>query len=197
MTKRKIIVGITGGFCTGKTTVSKIFSKLGAEVFSADILAHRSLKEPTIRRKIVNLLGRGILTSGKIDRKKVREIVFDNKVLLKRLSEIIHPYVKKKLKVLIRKSKSRVVILDIPLLIESGLRRLVDVLVVVAACQDRQIRRARQRRINKRQAIKIINSQVPLRKKIALADFVINNDGSINDTKRQIRAVFKEIIKEG
>lgn len=193
MAKGKIIVGITGSLCTGKTTVTKLFSKFGADVLDADALAHRSLSDAKIKKRIINLLGRQILAAGSIDRKKARQIVFNNRVLLKRLSDIVHPYVKKRLKGLIKKSKSEIIVLDVPLLIESGLDRLVDVVVVVISGRQEQIERAKRRKINRYEAIKIINSQMPLLKKRRLADFIIDNNGTIQHTEEQALAIFNRL----
>jgi len=193
MDKKKLIVGVTGGLCAGKTTVSKLFSRFGAKVLDADEFSHSALNQPRIKKRIINLLGEGVVSGGRIDRKKVRQIVFNNKALLMKLSAAVHPYVKKKMKERAERCRSELVVWDVPLLIESGMHRSVDVVVLVACGRQQQLRRAKRRGIESGEALKIINSQMPFSKKRRLADFIINNNTGIDNTEKQARAVFNRL----
>ena len=127
-----LIVGITGSFGTGKTTVSKIFRNFGVKVIDADKISRNILKPGTKAfRAVVRNFGKEILLSdrNKIDRKKLAEVVFGNKAKVKKLSRIIHPLVIKEMKkevALYRKLNKKIVVIDAPLLIEADLLSLVD-----------------------------------------------------------------------
>ena len=203
----RLIVGITGGFGTGKTTAAAFFKALGAKVLDADKIAHEALlKEATGHRpqatcykKIVKIFGKEILRKDKgIDRKKLGLIVFGNKTLLKRLNSIVHPYVIKRIKEgvkEIRRLKTKtVVVLDAPLLIEAGLRGLVDKLIVVKAGSRQQIERCRKNYgLSGEEVLARIKSQMPIGEKIRFADFVIDNSKSRERTRGEVRKIWERI----
>ena len=188
-----MIIGLTGSFKSGKTTVAKMFRKKKALVIDADKLAHAVIAPQTKARvKIVAHFGKCILNAkGEVKRKKLGEIVFKHKKELNWLSGIIHPLVISKLKALIKKYKKlypkRIIIIDVPLLLEAGLNSLVDKLIVVNCALAKQIERAKLKTgLKPDEVLRRINSQWPLAKKIKLADFVINNNGTLSETKKQV-----------
>ncbi len=194
------IIGLTGGLGTGKTTVASLFSKKGAKVLDADKMAHRLMeKEGTCFDRILKYFGGDILTKGCIDRKKLSGIVFNNATGLKKLEKIIHPEVIKEMKKEIsryeRKKNVKTLVLDVPLLFESGLQKYVDVTVVVKAGQDKQIQRTTKRlALTRRETLRRIHAQMPMREKLFLSDIVIDNSGSINRTKKQVEEIFQKWI---
>lgn len=193
---KKIILGITGSFGSGKTTVSGLFRTFGAQVIDADKLAHESiLPKGRCYKKIIAAFGRGILRSDEtIDRSKLGSIVFSDKKLLKELNNIIHPEVIKKMKNLIKKSKTKMIILDIPLLIESGLEKFVDKLIVVKINHREQIKRIKKKTsLGREDILKRIDSQIPLRVKARLADFIIDNSATVEETKKQTKKIMKQL----
>ncbi|OGX19728.1 MAG: dephospho-CoA kinase, partial [Omnitrophica WOR_2 bacterium RBG_13_44_8b] len=172
--KKKLILGITGSFGSGKTEVAGIFQSFGAKALDADKLAHGCLIPGTrTYKRIVSIFGKGILKRNKtIDRKKLAALVFDDKNLLVKLNSIIHPEVIRVIKQRIRNSKSGLIVLDAPLLIESGLDKIVDRLIVVRITKPKQIQRIKQRdSLSLRAILKRIGYQMPLREKAKLADF--------------------------
>lgn len=197
---KKIVLGITGSFSTGKTTIASLFRKLGASGIDADRIYHQLIRPPSaLHKEIVSAFGAQILKKNKqIDRKKIAKIVFDNKKALGKLIRMSHPaiirIIQKELFRLKRAKTVKVVVIDAPLLIEAGLIKLVDKLVVVKTSKIKQMARCRkvsnlaESEINKR-----IKAQLPLQKKAKLADYVIDNDGTIKNTQKQVKQIWKEI----
>lgn len=190
--KKKLILGLTGGFGCGKTTVAKIFRGYGAQVVDADRIAHKIISPPgKIYKEIVSAFGKDILKKNKrIDRNKLSQRVFNDGRALSRLNRITHPEIIRVIKERIKKSRAKVIVLDAPLLIEAGLKDLVDKLIVVKIDKKKQIARAlKNRRFNKTAILKRISSQISLRDKLRLADFVIDNSGRIDKIKRQAQKI--------
>jgi len=190
--RKRIILGITGSFGSGKTTVARIFGSCGTKIIDADKIAHGLIRPRTkIYKKIINTFGRDILKKNKaIDRKKLARIVFNNKFLLKRLNEIIHPEAIRIIKEKIKAHPERRIILDVPLLIEAGLGKIVDKLIVVTITREKQIERiAKKTGLKRIDILKRIKAQAPLGNKIRLADFVIDNSATIGKTKKQVERI--------
>jgi len=184
---KKIIIGVTGSFGTGKTTVSKIFAKHNTRLIDADQLCHGFLNQPMLKNKVLKIFKT-------TNRKKIAQLVFDNHFLLKKLENILHPCVIREIKEISKKSKKKIIIIDAPLLVESGLNRFVDKIIVVKTTQTNQIKRIQKKfNLTKNQILKRIKMQLPLEKKIKLADYVIDNNGSISNTKKQVQKIFKKI----
>ncbi len=193
-----MIVGLTGGIASGKSTVSSFFKKLGLEIIDADEVAKEvSQKKDTVER-IVKVFGKDILGSdGQVIREKLRKKAFENRELLKNLNEIVHPQVidvfKKKKE---ENSEKTIIIFDIPLLYEAGMENLCDKVIVVYAEKELQTKRIMKRDNNTRElAEKIIEAQMPMEKKIRKADIVINNNGSIEGLENQVNMVYYDLQK--
>ena len=196
--KKKLIVGLTGGFGTGKTTVARLLKRRGAEIVDADRCARDILKRGSpVYRKIAQAFGPEVITgSGVIDRARLASAVFNNKQLLGRLNALVHPAVVRQMKEAVSLSTARVVVLDVPLLFEAGLDRMVDAVIVVTAPLGTQIERVGRRMKMKRPDIlKRIHCQIPLKQKAEAADFVIDNGGDIEETKKQVVKVWKELTE--
>lgn len=196
--KEKIILGLTGSFGSGKSTAAGIFRSYGAKIIDADKIAHRLIKPQTkIYKNIINAFGKDILKKNRaIDREKLAKIVFHNKHLLKKLNKIVHPKVLRVIKEKIKTSPGRVIILDAPLLIEAGLKKMVDKLIVVTITREKQIERiSKKTGFNRPDILKIIKAQIPLRNKVRLADFVIDNSQTIEKTKKQVEQIRRLLWK--
>jgi len=188
------VIGLTGGFATGKSFVASIFASYGARVIDADRIAHRLTRKGTpAYRRIVRTFGPSILTrGGAIDRRKLAGVVFADRRKRLTLERIVHPGVVREIGRRITGARpDAVVVIDAPLLIEAGLERLVDRLVVVTASRERQIERGVKKfGMTREEARRRIAQQMPLALKARMADFVIRNNGTKPETKKQARKVW-------
>lgn len=191
-------MGLTGDFGSGKTTVAKIFKSNGFRVIDADKIAHQAIKPGSkIYNRIVEAFGRDILSfNGDINRHRLARLVFKEERLLRKLNRIMHPQIIKTVKQKLSAAKERLIILDAPLLIESGLDSLVDRLIVVKADRKVQINRLLKRTsLDKAEILKIIESQLSIRHKLRLADFIIDNSGNLKKTKKQVGVIRRQLWK--
>jgi dephospho-CoA kinase len=196
--RQKLVIGLTGSFGSGKTTVAGMFRAARAQVIDADKIAHGLLKPgaPTYAR-IVRAFGTRILRKNKeIDRSALARVVFGNKVLLRRLDGIIHPEVIRRIRKEIKESRRKVIVLDVPLLIEAGVAKLTDAVVVVCASRRAQLKRLTKKTgLSRTDILRRIKAQMSLANKVRMADFVIDNNGSINQTKKQVYAIRRKLWK--
>ena len=193
------VIGITGNFGTGKSYVASVFRGLGAQVIDADKIAHEVIRRGRPEyTKAVAVFGKEILDKKRnIDRKKLAGIVFPDKKKLKALDSIIHPAVIKYIRKLIRRSGGgdRTIVIDAPLLIESGLAGMVDSLIVVKCSRREQIKRCMGKfKMKKGEVLDRIKNQMRMSEKIRFADFVIDNDETKAGTKKQVVNIQKEIV---
>ena len=148
--QKKLVLGLTGGIASGKSTVLNIFREFGAQTKSADVLAKKMLfkGEPAYHRVIERFGGQIVNSDGEIDRIVLGDIVFNDANAIKDLNNIIHPQVIEDIKESIdnfRKEGSGVFVAEIPLLFECGLENIVDKVIVVCAEQETQINRLKKR----------------------------------------------------
>ena len=199
--RKALVLGLTGGIATGKTTVAGMLRDLGATLISADEIAHRMLEPGTPAwYAVVREFGDEILKDDRtIDRAKLGDLVFRNAEARARLEEIVHPPV---LSYLSREAEgfrcggAGVLVIEIPLLVETSSFSLVDKVLVVGAEQETQIRRLEKRsRISREEAIRRISSQRPLTEKVRHADWVVTTDGTLRSTKQQVSEVWHDIQK--
>lgn len=197
-----IVVGLTGGIASGKSTVSAMFRELGAYIIDYDVIA-REVVRPHLPawEGIVKEFGREVLHADlTLDREKLGRIVFDHPEKLARLNAIVHPHVfaeaDRRVEEIRTADPDAVVIKDVPLLIETEIHRTVDRVIVVAARGEDQIERLAGRGLSAEDARKRIAAQMPLQEKEKFADFIIHNDGSIEDTRRQVEEIYRRLCRE-
>jgi len=187
-----LTIGLTGGIASGKSTVAAMFRDLHIPVIDADEIAHRvTAINGEAYKPIIETFGRDILdANGAIDRRKLGAIVFDDEQKRKQLNAIVHPLVRKHMlqqKEQYAKQGKKVVVLDIPLLFESKLEHLVDRILVVYVDEQTQLHRLCERNgFSAEEAWARIKAQMPLEEKRKKADAVIDNNGTIEETKRQL-----------
>ena len=188
-----MIIGITGSFGSGKTTIANMFRKYGFEVINADKLYHGIYdRNEALRNKIKKEFGT-------LDRNKIKKIVFNDSKKLKKLNEITHPIIIKEIKNKINEIKKNNedsnIALDVPLLIEAKMQRMADKIIVVKCNKKIQFERLLKKGKHTRKEIEnIISSQMPLNEKLKHADFIIDNS-SINAVEKQIAQIIGSLQK--
>ena len=191
------IVGLTGGFGSGKSFVAFLFKRLGAKVIDADKLGHKALKKGSAAYKmVVAAFGKKILNPGlSINRKALAGIVFVNRKNLVKLNSIVHPkIIGDIIKRIQRAAKSEVLIVDAPLICETNIAGLMNVLIVVKASKKNQIERCSKRfSMRKKDVCERMAYQMPFNRKIRMADYIVDNNGTKEDTRKQIRNIWQEL----
>lgn len=191
-------IGLTGIFGSGKSTVCKFFREKGIPVISCDFIVSHLLRTKRIRKKIEEEFGKDyFFEDGKLNKRKLAELIFFSADARKRLNGIIHPEVFKKLEEKLdtykRNSKIAVVV-EIPLLFETRSENLFDVIITVSA-PYKVIKKRLEKKYSHQEIEKRIKSQMPLKKKEMLSDFIIENSGSLKDTKKQINKIIEDITR--
>jgi dephospho-CoA kinase len=197
-----MILGLTGGIATGKSTVTAMLRERGIPVIDADQIA-REVVEPgkPAYEAIVRHFGRDILLAdGQINRKKLGEIVFSDEAERQKLNAIVHPEVRRVMREeaeAAERNGAAIVFMDIPLLFESKLQHMVDKIVVVYAPASVQLARMIERdELDEEQAHKRLRAQWPIEQKKRLADFLIDNTGTREETERQVERLLAELKAE-
>lgn len=196
-----MIIGLTGGIASGKSTVAGFLRQAGASIIDADILA-REVVQPQMPawQEIRALFGPRItLPNGQIDRIAVGRMVFSDERLRRQLEAIVHPRVHHRLieqtQHILAQTPHTVVVHDIPLLFETGMTQDLEEIVVVWVPPDLQLQRLMDRdRLDERQARKRIEAQMPLAEKRGLATRVIDNSGSLEATGQQVNSLYADLV---
>ena len=193
-----IIVGLTGGIASGKSTVSRMLKSLGAVVVDADKLARAAvLPGKPAWQEIVDWLGEAILSpDGSLNRARLGEMVFADAAKRQKLNQIVHPRVNaallKRTAQIRRTNPEAILVYDVPLLIETGWHRSVDLLLLVYVTPAIQLQRlCRRDNLSREEALKRIEAQMPLDEKKQYADYVINNNSTRRNTGRQVKAFWR------
>lgn len=187
-----IKIGLTGGIASGKSTVSKMLIELSIPVVDADV-ASRKVVEPgqPALTEIAEIFGPEVIQAdGQLDRKRLGALIFGDEQQRKALNAIVHPRVREWMQNEIKRYEEKgekAIVLDIPLLIESKLKSWADKVLLVYVPKDIQIERLMARdHIHEKEALLRIHSQMPLEEKRAFADEIIDNQGSLLETRQQL-----------
>ena len=194
-------VGLTGGIASGKSTVSEIFASFGAKVLDADEVAREVLLpgQPAWAR-LRQAFGQEFFhAGGKVKRKQLRKLVFADPEKRSQLNAIVHPEVMKEInrraEILSSSVQTEVLLVDVPLLLEVGLAQRFDKIVVVSVGENVQINRLQQRDgISEEEAKQALKVQMALSKKVEQADYVIDNSGTLEETRGQVERVWRELL---
>lgn len=193
-----IVLGLTGGIGSGKSTVARLLDKKGALVIDADEVAKESMATGTlIWKKMVKRFGERVLLEDKtIDRRKVGEIVFNDAAELAFLNRLTHPAIAERIKEMLKeanKSKALVVAVDAPLLAEVGLLPYVDFVVVVTAKRSVRLKRLEKLGFSHAEAEARIQAQTTDDKRVEFADHVIRNEKSLRELERKVEELWQKI----
>jgi len=197
---KRILLGVTGGIASGKSTVARMLEELGAPIIDFDLLS-RVVVEPEkpAWQEIVSYFGEQVLLADKtLDRKKLSEIVFRDPEKRKKLESFTHPRIHQEFVRLVKEHTARdpevIIQAVIPLLIEAGLQYLFHKLLLVYIPQEDQVRRLMDRdKVSREMAQSILAAQLPIDEKRAYADFIIDNSGSLEDTQKQVKEVWRKL----
>jgi len=201
MTAQKPTIGLTGGIASGKSSVARVLSALGVVVVDADQLAREVVAKGSAGLgEIVAAFGEQMLAAdGSLDRERLAAHVFGDEAARKRLQAITHPRIGQLSAERIaaaQASATPYVVYEAPLLVEVGAHRGLAALIVVAADEPQQIARARTRDgMDEEQARRRIAAQLPLARKIEVADYVIRNDGTLAELDERVRRVHEQILE--
>jgi dephospho-CoA kinase len=195
-----LLVGLTGGIASGKSTVSEVWREEGAFVVDADRIA-RELVQPgrPAWQEILRLFGEEILQADQtLHRKRLAALVFSSKEKREKLNGLLHPRIMeemdRQIQEIRRKDPEAIVIVDAALLVETGDYRKMDRLVVVQTTETQQIQRlVRRDGITPEEANRIVSAQFPQEEKVKVADVVLRNEGSIEEMRQKTREMFQEL----
>jgi dephospho-CoA kinase len=193
-----LLVGLTGGIGSGKSTVARLLEKRGAVVFDADLLAREAVAPGTPgHAAVIERFGADVLApGGELDREALASIVFADPSARRDLEQIVHPEVRR---LFAEGSEAyrdtdRVVVFSAPLLVESGMHTAFEILVVVSATVATQIERLmRQRGMSEASIRARIDAQAPLEDKAAVADFIVDNEGSLDELESQVERLWNDL----
>ena len=195
---KKLVVGLTGGIGSGKSTVAEEFAKLGAAIVDTDAIAHEltgpmGLALPEVRK----IFGeKAIGPDGAMDRKRMRDHVFANPEAKRRLEGLLHPMIRDESARRIAAAQGRYVVHVVPLLVESGdYRGRVDRVLVVDCPEEQQVARVRERGLSDREARSILAAQAPRAERLAAADDVIENGGTRDALRKQVAALHQKYLQ--
>ena len=195
---KKVVIGLTGGIGTGKSTVSQILKEKKFPVIDLDIISHEVIKFPKVVEKIVENFGKEVLEYNNtgnwiVSREKLGRVIFGNREKRLILNSIMHPEILRE-KILECKKENKIIFVEIQLLFEVQWEKEFDYILLVSAEKETQIKRILSRdNRSKEEALSIINSQMSLDEKKKRSDYVIENDGNIQDLEKKVDDFLKKI----
>lgn len=195
------VIGLTGGIATGKSSAEEIFRQLGAYVIDADKIVHELYRRDEIKQSIRQMFGESIFDeSGSLDRKKLAGIIFSDFQKRKMLEEFIHPkvndFINSWIKDIGNKQKDAIIIVSVPLMIETGSYKNYQKIIVVYAPKQMQIERLLKKGYSYEEALGRINAQMDIDEKLRYADYVIMNTADLEHLRKEVERVFDEIKKD-
>lgn len=191
-----IVVGLTGGIGSGKTTVAKLFEQLGVPIYIADIEAKRLMNtSKVIRRKLIALFGDSAYVNDELNRKYIASKIFNDATLLAKMNNIVHPKVGKDFERWLKKQSSVFVIKEAAIIFEHQMQSEYDYIITVTATIEDKIERVLKRdNTTRERVLNIINNQMSDEEKINKSDFVIVNN-ELENTGSQVLETYRKILQ--
>jgi len=194
-----IVVGLTGNYGMGKSSVAALFRELGAHTLDSDKIVAGLLKQESVRGQIMGLLGVGVLKAdGSLNKDGIAKIVFNNKLLRMKLQAMLHPLVLENVDKDVRRirDKNCIVVVEVPLLFEGKFQNRFDRTITVYTSQMTALARLKKAGIARKDALSRLKAQMDIRLKKKLSDFCINNNGTKRQTETQVMRIFQTLVKE-
>ncbi len=195
----KYVIGLSGNIATGKSVVRKMLEHLGAYGIDADALSHRATaKGAPGYQPVIDVFGKWILDhNGEVDRSKLGRLVFNDAEAMGQLEDIVHPLVSQAIDLMVKRASQRVIVIEAIKLLESDLRNVCDSIWIVNVPEELQVQRLMEKRgLSQDEASQRIHFQSDQRQKLAIANVVIQNSDSFNDTWEQVVAEWKKIMPQ-
>ncbi len=190
----KYIVGLTGGFGSGKSTVAKFLQEKGVFVLSADVIAHGVFqKDHKVGQKIAKAFPEAVTESGEFDLKKIAQIIFSNPLKKEVLENLIHPYVLQHFKEELPRRREDIVVLEVPLLFETGWDQMCHFTIAMSVEPSVAIERLKARGYSQSEAQERMNSQLSNSERERKADVVIQNNGTLKSLKNEVELIGEKI----
>ncbi len=194
-----LLVGLTGNYGMGKSTVLSLFEKLGAVAIDADEIVRMLLQRGDVLEKIRRLLGdRVFREDGGLDTQRVADIIFRDAGLRRRLEDILHPLVFEEVDIFLDKIEApeKVVLIEVPLLFEREYEGRLNRIITVHTSDDTALARAGLKGMSRENALLRLEAQLPVSEKIGRSDFAIDNNGSLTDTEAQVKEIYAALLRE-
>lgn len=190
-----MIIGITGSIACGKSLVSNYLQEKGYTIIDADKIGHMALENDEVKKQLVNKFGKSILKDNEVNRATLGKLVFENNENLKELNNIIHPQIRKNISEQIQVHKNEeLVFVDVPLLFEAKFDDLVEKIIVISLDEKIQLERLMNRNsLSKEEALQRIKSQIPVREKEKLGDYVVDNSFTQENTYNQVDRILEKL----
>lgn len=190
-----MIIGITGSIACGKSLVSNYLQEKGYTIIDADKIGHMALENDEVKKQLVNKFGKSILKDNEVNRVTLGKLVFENNENLKELNNIIHPQIRKNISEQIQVHKNeKLVFVDVPLLFEAKFDDLVEKIIVISLDEKIQLERLMNRNsLSKEEALQRIKSQIPVREKEKLGDYVVDNSFTQENTYNQVNRILEKL----
>ncbi len=192
-----IVVGLTGNYGMGKSTVSKMFRELGAVTMDTDVIVGELLNDPEVINEIRKALGEDLVRDNTVNKKMLADIVFESAPLRISLEDILHPRVfdkiEKKLSEVSQTDGDAVVVIEVPLLFERSYQNRFDRIITVYTSEDTALQHLLVKGIPEADALKRLKSQFPIEMKISRSDYRIDNSRGLDTTREQVAEIHREL----
>ncbi|MEW6068310.1 MAG: dephospho-CoA kinase [Nitrospirota bacterium] len=194
-----LLIGLTGNYGSGKSTVLAMFEKLGAITLNADRIVGSLLKDGDVLEEIRDILGDGVFNKdGSLNKKMVADLIFKSDILRRSLEDILHPLVFSRIKDFLDKigEKERIAVIEAPVIYERGYKGRFDKTIVVHTKEDIALNRLEKDGIMREEALLRMKTQMPIEDKKEKADFLIDNNGDTEKTMTQVEIIYNKLLKE-
>ncbi len=188
-----MLIGLTGSFGSGKSTILKMFHRLGARVVSADEIVHELLRRPDVKSEIRKVIGQEVFNGPDLDKERLARRIFSSEMDRKKLEQILHPLVYKEVIALNKAHPESIVVAEIPLLFESKRKDDFDLVVLVTCEPEIAIQRLEKRGFSRQEALARLKAQMPVSEKVKMADYIIDNSGPLDEAERQVHTLWMRL----